>query len=188
MGIQANQKLLHIKQNTKRGDSRALRVERRTTICVIDQKKSHPVYFDKPIPKRLINIKAGIYQRTGVYKHPDRGRYQNIEICDEWKVAKNFYKWALENGYSDNLSIDRIDNSKGYYPENCRWVTMKEQGRNRSNNTTYKGKTLSEHGELLGLDSRRSSVITNRIALGWDIEKAVSTPVRTYRKGGKSCA
>ena len=45
-----------------------------------------------------------------------------------------FYNWSLDNGYNDSLTIDRIDNSKGYSPENCRWVTKEEQQRNKTNN------------------------------------------------------
>lgn len=56
-----------------------------------------------------------------------------------------FYKWSMENGYSNKLSIDRIDNEKGYSPDNCRWVTMKEQIENRrtSLNFCYNGKNMN---------------------------------------------
>lgn len=55
-----------------------------------------------------------------------------VVICDEWiHDFETFKKWALENGYSDELTIDRIDSAGNYEPSNCRWVTMKEQSNNR---------------------------------------------------------
>lgn len=55
-----------------------------------------------------------------------------ITICKEWlNDFAEFAKWAIQNGYAENLTIDRIDNEKGYCPENCRWVTIQEQQKNR---------------------------------------------------------
>lgn len=81
---------------------------------------------------------------------------RGITVCDEWKNSfETFMLWSLENGYDDNLSIDRIDNDKGYSPDNCRWVDRKTQCRNKSNNIVleYNGekKTLVEWAELLGI-------------------------------------
>ena len=57
---------------------------------------------------------------------------RGIIICDEWRDDfQAFYGWSIKNGYRDNLSIDRIDNNKGYFPDNCRWATVKEQNQNR---------------------------------------------------------
>ena len=76
---------------------------------------------------------------------------RGITVCNEWMRFVPFYEWAMKNGYSDNLSIDRIDNDKGYSPNNCRWVTAKEQAANRRNPTIKNedgtiGITIRPHG------------------------------------------
>ena len=113
---------------------------------------------------------------------------RGITICDEWlnkeieyypctKGWLAFEKWALENGYKDNLTIDRIDVNKGYSPENCRWVTNKVQCNNRRSNhlITYKGKTqnLQEWCKILNLDYDRIERRINKCH--WSIEKAFET-------------
>lgn len=80
---------------------------------------------------------------------------RGIKICDEWDEFLNFYNWAIYNGYSDNLTLDRIDNNSGYRPDNCRWVTVKEQCNNQRKNiyVTYNGKKChpKEVSELSGI-------------------------------------
>ena len=80
---------------------------------------------------------------------------RGITICDEWKndfIA--FKQWATESGYSEKLSIDRKDNDKGYYPDNCRWTNIKVQANNRRNNTRifFNGEThtISEWADITG--------------------------------------
>lgn len=88
-------------------------------------------------------IKRRCYNKNDkAYKHyGERG----VTICEQWKDDfSSFYNWATKNGYTDELSIDRIDNNGNYCPENCRWVTAKEQNRNysRNHNITFNGITM----------------------------------------------
>ncbi len=96
-------------------------------------------------PRTLI-IWAGMKARC---YNPKSISYKNygakgIKICEEWMCFENFHRWAMNNGYADNLQIDRIDNLQGYFPENCRWVTVTENMRNqtKTRNITVYGVTL----------------------------------------------
>lgn len=89
---------------------------------------------------------------------------RGIDVCEEWNCSyEAFRDWAKNNGYDENLtcnecSIDRIDNNKGYYPENCRWVDRKTQANNKRNNAriTFNGveKTATEWGRELGISPK----------------------------------
>lgn len=90
---------------------------------------------------RLFYVWCTMKQRCYDPKHEHYGRYggRGITVCDEWlHDFQAFYNWAMANGYDENApqgqcTIDRIDNDRGYSPDNCRWVDMKAQNKNRSN-------------------------------------------------------
>lgn len=129
---------------------------------------------------RLYNIWQGMKARCLNSNDPAYPRYggRGISICYEWQTSfESFRDWALANGYSDTLTIDRINNNGDYAPSNCRWVTPKEQANNRRNNhfVTYNGqtKTVSQWAEECGL---HKDVLLHRLNANWDIEKALTTP------------
>lgn len=85
--------------------------------------------------RRLKNIRENMISRCHDEKSKDYQYYgaKGIKVCNSWlRSLSVFITWALLNGYDNNLTLDRKDGSKGYNPENCQWVTMKEQNRNRS--------------------------------------------------------
>lgn len=104
--------------------------------------------------------------------------YSGITVCDRWKNYKNF-KADMYDSWAEGLTIDRIDNTKGYDIDNCRWATKKEQANNtrRNRKLTYNEKTLniSQWAELTGI---RAGTIRQRIYIyGWSIDKALTTKV-----------
>ena len=130
---------------------------------------------------RLYDIWCGIKVRC--YNKNDKN-YKNyggrgITICQEWfNNFINFYNWSMANGYTDDLSIDRIDVNGNYEPSNCRWVDRKTQNRNTRTNRylTYKGEThcIAEWAEILHI---KQYIIIERLKYGWSIEKIFETPV-----------
>ncbi len=134
---------------------------------------------------RLHNIWLGMRERcnspTG-FAHRiyyDRG----ITICDEWNDFSVFRDWAMSNGYDSKAkhgecTIDRIDNNKGYSPENCRFVSQKVNSRNRRDvkRFMFEGEYLccGEVSERTGVPTK---TIRERIRRGWNIERAGKTPI-----------
>jgi hypothetical protein len=119
--------------------------------------------------------------------NPKRKQYKyygarGIKVCEEWDGSNkfiNFYRWSLENGYKEDLTIDRIDNNGNYCPENCRWVDMKTQLNNKRDNRFiyYNGqiKTLAQWSEELNISY---GTLLSRLIRGQSVEKAFTTPVK----------
>lgn len=135
---------------------------------------------------RLHKIWASMHERCERETHEYYADYggRGIIVCNEWEDFIIFRDWALNNGYKDNLTIDRKDVNGDYEPSNCRWVTMKEQQNNKRNNRclTWNDdtKTISEWVEIVGINK---TTIKERLNSGWSVEKALSTPVRRRTKG-----
>lgn len=115
-------------------------------------------YIHGKTGSRLFTIWSNMKSRC---YNPNNAAYENyggrgIVVSEKWLADfQEFEKWALSSGYKDNLSIDRIDNDKGYFPENCRWADDYIQGRNKRNTifSFYKGKmrSRSEIAEMTGI-------------------------------------
>ena len=95
---------------------------------------------------RLYIIWTNMKARCNNKSHPQFHNYggRGIKLVKDWSESYSTFKqWALQNGYSDYLSIDRIDNNTGYSPDNCRWVTSKIQNNNKSNNIIIDNESLT---------------------------------------------
>lgn len=109
----------------------------------------------KPLYNVWQSMKRRCYNNNDLHYHRYGGR--GIIVCEEWKNSfEAFYKWAIANGYSEGLTIDRIDNNGNYEPSNCKWSTNKEQSNNRSTNIKITignaTKTLTEWCEIFEVD------------------------------------
>lgn len=132
-------------------------------------------FGNDPLLKRYWIIKRRVKSKP---------HYKDVKICDEWeRDFQAFRNWALANGYKPELTIDRIDNSKGYSPENCRWVTPKRQANNRRSNVrvVYGNNeyTLSELADFVGLPR---NTIKQRYEQGWSVEDIAKTPYKARKK------
>ena len=137
----------------------------------------------KKMYKKLRNAWFGMMRRCYTDDRKDYHHYREagVTVCDEWLNSfDSFALWAINNGVEENLTIDRIDNEKGYSPDNCRWTTRKVQNNNNSFVITvrYQGeeKTITEWAEEYGInrDTLYARIITNK----WPVEKALTTPTR----------
>ena len=127
------------------------------------------------------NMKTRCHTSTYyLYKHYGA---RGIIVCDEWKNDfQTFYKWAMENGYGEDLTIDRIDVNGNYEPSNCRWVDRVLQCKNRTSNhyITFNGRTqiLKDWADELNI---KRQTLERRLKKGWSIDEAFTQPVRSKK-------
>lgn len=133
--------------------------------------RKHPLYRTwSNIKTRCYNVNDPHYKNWG-------GR--GITMCDVWKDDfLTFHNWAISNGWEPGLTIERIDNDKGYEPLNCKWITHAEQAKNKQTThwITFNGKTQSLHDWSIeiGIDE---GILERRINyLNWSIERAITEP------------
>ncbi len=142
------------KERTVRSDSKAVRC--RKCSSVVPYSKTHGM-----TGTRLHRIWNAMRHR------PKHSKYhKDVKICKEWKDDFiNFFKWSINNGYKDNLSIDRIDNDGNYEPSNCRWATQAVQTRNtrkiwKTNKSGYRGVSATPKSKTW-----RAQITVNRKAI-----------------------
>lgn len=120
--------------------------------------KSRLMSIYKNMKNRCLNKNSEVYQKYGAV---------GITICDEWISSyDNFKSWSLMNGYSDEMSIDRRENDKGYSPDNCRWIPMGDQSKNKE---VYANNKLGIRGVSLTLNGKYKAQIQfegKKVAIG----------------------
>ena len=133
--------------------------------------------FEQPNYKRIYEAWRAMKKRCYLKSNHNYKWYgqRGIKICDEWKDnPQAFYNWSIDNGYGDNLTIDRIDVNKDYEPSNCRWVDQRTQQNNKRNNKviSYNGmpKTMAEWARYLNLDY---ALLKSRLLNGMTFERAI---------------
>ena len=113
------------------------------------------------------------------------GPYKNVFVCKRWHTYLNFLADMGERP-SEEYSIDRVDVLKGYSPDNCRWATDLEQGRNKRNTRwlEYNGERLciTEWAERLGM---KTDTLQKRFDKGWSAERILTQPLRKVSRSGK---
>ena len=149
--------------------------------------ENNPMYKHGCAHTRIYSVYYNMIDRC---HNPNYYNYHNygargITVCKEWRENKKaFFEWAFDNGYEIGLSLDRIDNDKGYSPENCRWVTPKFQSNHKTNNVfyTFNGRTQTSKQwcDEYGISQ---TTFNDRLKRGWSLEQALTISTRgTHRK------
>jgi hypothetical protein len=137
---------------------------------------------------KLYHVWRQMQERCNNPRTPSFMHYgaKGVKVCDAWLVYDNFAEWASSSGYAEGLSIDRKESSGDYEPDNCRWITLTAQSRNKSNSRRFhafgEDKLLIEWSEdprcVVNVRCLTRRVYTSK----WDMEKAITTP---YTKNAK---
>lgn len=108
---------------------------------------------------------------------------RGISLCDEWQTYPEFRDWAMRNGYTDGLTIDRIDVNGNYEPANCRWVTQLQQYSNMTSNVCLalgdETHTLMEWSKILKVPYE---LLRGRVRMGWTDERILTTPAQVHHR------
>lgn len=130
----------------------------------------------------LYRVWDGIIQRCCNPKTKNYHNYggRGIQLYDEWRKSfGTFEKYCIDNGWEHGLQVDRIDNNKGYFPDNIRFVTVSQNARNKRTNhmLTFNGETKCqiEWCEIFGI---KPSTLWRRLNSGWNIEEALTKPTQ----------
>lgn len=171
-------------QHLRRGDTKSCgcyRSENSTKIHTTHGETKTRLYKTWDIMRqRCFNPNDHAYRHYGA---------RGISICEEWNDFLVFKQWALENGYRDDLTIDRIDVYGNYEPSNCRWADLNTQANNKttSHYLEYNGKkqTIAQWAKEMNIPI---GTLHKRITkFNWDIESALTKPIRKHiYKGGSS--
>lgn len=131
---------------------------------------------------RLYSIWRNMKQRC---LNPNASKFENyggrgIQVCEEWLEYASFHNWAINNGYEENLTLDRKECDGNYEPANCRWVSYSAQNSNKRDNRLieFNGdkKTLMEWSRILGIKYSTLNARLNQYY--WTVEKAFNKPVK----------
>lgn len=155
---------------------------------VAEKQKGEKSHFYKHglSDSRINSIYRGMKKRCYDKNEPAYRNYggRGIKVCDEWlSDFMSFYRWAMGNGYNDDLSIDRIDVNGDYCPENCRWTDRKTQANNTRTNRKYslngETHTIADWARIYGVERK---LVYKRISLGWTISESLLIPKNISRK------
>lgn len=132
---------------------------------------------------RIYREWSGMKSRCYCKSHNKYYRYggSGIKVCKEWMDFIPFYEWAISNGYKDNLTLDRINYSRNYEPDNCRWVDYTVQNNNRRMNVSVEingvTKTVTQWSREYGISP---ITVFARIKKGWNHIDAITIPSNGY--------